>query len=218
MVYICAIMENKESKDIRKQIMLKAESMFMRLGIKSVSMDDIARELGISKKTLYQYFENKEALILQAIEAHIQDERCGIENLQQKANDAVEEMMEVAKMVIGQYQELSPSAIYDLRKYYPEAWQMIDTMQQQYIYSLILQNLQRGIADGDYRTDFDPDIMARIYVGSIELPINFTLFPIREYQPEQVFKTYIYHFMRGIVSTQGLDKMNGYMAQKQAMK
>jgi TetR/AcrR family transcriptional regulator, cholesterol catabolism regulator len=206
-------MENKDHKDIRKQIMHKAETMFKRLGIKSVSMDDIARELGISKKTLYQYFENKEDLLLQAIQSHIDDEKNGLCEMQNISTDAVGEMMLIAKHAIEEFRELSPSIIFDLQKYYPQAWALIEKQQNEHIYGVMLQNLQRGIASQDYRADLNPEIMARLHVGGIQMPVNHELFPTREFSPEQVFKEYIYHFMRGIVSEQGLQKMNAYLQQ-----
>jgi AcrR family transcriptional regulator len=208
--HFIVIMENK---DIRKQIMQKAETMFKRLGIKSVSMDDIARELGISKKTLYQYFENKEDLLLQAIHSHIEDEKNGLCEMQNLAVDAVGEMMLIAKHAIEEYRELSPSIIFDLQKYYPQAWALIEKQQNEHIYGVMLQNLRKGMEAKDYRADLNPEILARLHVGGIQLPMNPELFPSREFQPDQVFKEYIYHFMRGIVSEQGLQKMNTYLLQ-----
>lgn len=209
-------MEQKENKDTRKQIMHRAESLFMRYGIKSVSMDDIARELGISKKTLYQFFENKEDLITKTIESHLHDEVCDIDRIVGHANNALEEIMLLARHVIGQFQELTSSVVYDLKKYYPEAWNLIDQMQRDHVYKSILNNLTRGIAEGDYRNDLDPEIMARLHVGSLYLPIDHTLFPIREFQPDQVFKEYIYHFVRGVASEQGLEKINQFLQAKRS--
>lgn len=209
-------MEQKENKDTRKQIMRRAESLFMRYGIKSVSMDDIARELGISKKTLYQFFENKEDLITKTIESHLHDEVCDMDRIVNHANNALEEIMLLARHVIGQFQELTSSVVYDLKKYYPEAWNLIDQMQRDHVYKSILNNLQRGITEGDYRSDLDPEIMARLHVGSLYLPIDHTLFPIREFQPDQVFKEYIYHFVRGVASEQGLEKINQFLQAKRS--
>ena len=204
-------MENKDNKDTSKQIMRRAEALFMRYGIKSVSMDDIARELGISKKTLYQFFENKEDLILRTIESHLHDEVCDMDLIQAGAANALQEIMLLARHIIGQFQELTPSVVYDLKKYYPEAWGMIDKMQREHVYQSILDNLKRGMTEGDYRRDLNPEIMARLHVGSLYLPIDQSLFPVREFQPDQVFKEYIYHFVRGVASEQGLDKMTKYL-------
>lgn len=195
--------------------MKRAEGLFMRYGIKSVSMDDIARELGVSKKTLYQFFENKEDLIFKTIENHLSDEVCEMDKLQGQASNALQEIMLLARHVIRQFQELSPSAVYDLKKYYPEAWGMIDQMQREHVYKSILDNLKRGVVEGDYRNDLNPEIMARLHVGSLYLPIDESLFPVREFQPDQVFKEYIYHFVRGVASEQGLEKMNHYLREKQ---
>lgn len=196
--------------------MRRAESLFMRYGIKSVSMDDIARELGISKKTLYQFFENKEDLITKTIESHLHDEVCDMDRIVSHASNALEEIMLLARHVIGQFQELTSSVVYDLKKYYPDAWNLIDQMQRDHVYKSILNNLTRGIAEGDYRNDLNPEIMARLHVGSLYLPIDHTLFPIREFQPDQVFKEYIYHFVRGVASEQGLEKINHFLQAKRS--
>ena len=105
---------------VKQQIITKSEELFMRYGIRSVSMDDIARELGISKKTLYQQVENKSDLIRQIFAERSMQERLAIEAMRQESDNAIEEVVEVARFMISRLRLLSPTSRYDLEKYYQD--------------------------------------------------------------------------------------------------
>ena len=103
---------------MKEKIIQKAAEMFITLGFKSVTMDDIARELGISKKTLYQYVENKNDLIGQIFQERIKNEKQCMADIREEATDAVDEILRIARYVIQELRQMSPTTMYDLRKYY----------------------------------------------------------------------------------------------------
>jgi len=203
-------MSTSDFNDIKAAILRKAESLFMRFGLKSISMDDVTRELGISKKTLYQYFESKEALVMRIIRQHQQEEAEAIRNIKLDAADAIAEMLSIARHVILRYQHMSPSTLYDLKKYYPEAWKLVEHIQREFIYKEVKANLDRGIAEGLYRTDFNADILARIYVGSSTLLMDEQQFPSAEYHWEALYREFIYYHLRGIAAEQGRALLQKY--------
>jgi TetR/AcrR family transcriptional regulator, cholesterol catabolism regulator len=203
-------MQTSDFHDIKAAILKKAESLFMRFGLKSISMDDVTRELGISKKTLYQYFESKEALVMRIIRQHQQEEAEAISEIKQSAGDAIAEMLSIARHVIRRYQHMSPSTLYDLKKYYPEAWKLVEHVQREFIYKEVKDNLDRGIAEGLYRTDFDVDILARLYVGSSTLLLDEQQFPGTDYHWEALYREFIYYHLRGIASEQGRVRLQQY--------
>lgn len=184
----------------------------MRYGVKSVSMDDLARELGISKKTLYQYFDTKETLLLQTLEFNQACELGEIQKIKARVDNALQEIVEIAKMVVSQLQQMSPSLIFDLKKYHPEAWKILENMQLKHIYEVIKENLEKGIAQGLYRSDFDLEVMTRFYLSSFHTLLDEKIFPSSEFPRGKVFQEFIRHYLRGIVSPTGLRYLEKYLS------
>ena len=157
------------STTLDNRILIKAESLFLRYGIKSVSMDDIARELGISKKTLYQSVENKKDLLMQVIQAHVANELEAMNTIQKEATDAIDEMLRITQYVLPTLRQMSPTVIYDMQKYYQEVWQLIEAYHNEEIFDMIKTNLERGINEDVYRDDFNTDIVAKLYLSLIHI-------------------------------------------------
>ncbi|NRA48435.1 MAG: TetR/AcrR family transcriptional regulator, partial [Phaeodactylibacter sp.] len=122
---------------MKKDIIKTAFELFLRYGIKSVTMDDIAREMGMSKKTLYQYVPNKADLIDQIFQAHIDDEQCMTEEIRSTSSDALEEMLKIGQYVVQKLRSVSPAAVYDLRKYYGSIWKNMEKEMKQHVYAVI---------------------------------------------------------------------------------
>ena len=116
--------------ELKQRILHRAEDLFLRYGIKSVTMDDIARELGISKKTLYQFVENKTDLIQQIFRQKIEGEIKLIAEIRATAQDAIDEMMKIARHAIDELRKLTPTIVYDLQKYYHGTWKMMESLHQ----------------------------------------------------------------------------------------
>lgn len=182
----------------------------MRLGVKSVSMDDVARELGISKKTLYQYFPTKEDLIVRTLEFHRRCERDQIAEVLAHADNALDEMVSLAKMAIRQLQKISPSLIFDLKKYHPDAFRFLEESHRKEAFEHIRQNLEKGISQGLYLPGIHVDIMARIHVQSFNLLLDEQLFP-EDLPRAQILREYIMHYLRGLVTPMGLQYLEKYM-------
>ena len=176
----------------------------MKYGIKSITMDDVSKELGISKKTLYQYVENKKDLIDKVMQQNFANELRDIAEIHQNSKDAIDEMLQVSKHVTQQLREMHPSVVYDLQKYYRESWQEMEKFHEEFIYGQIKQNIERGQQEGLYRLDLDPDIIAKLYVSKTMVIVDESTFPLREYNRETLFLEYIFYHIRGIASLKGL--------------
>ena len=190
--------------DLKQQVLDKSQELFMRYGIKSITMDDIARELGISKKTLYQVVENKSDLIEQIFQRRIEEEKMDMAHIRDMSEDAVEEILGIANYVIQKLRQLPPAAMYDLQKYYRGTWKQMQSLHQRYIYKLIRDNLERGIRPGVYRSGIDPDIIAKLYVGKTSLVADEDMFPLKDYNIAELFRQYMYYHIRGVASPKGL--------------
>jgi len=191
--------------DQKQQILEKAEELYLKIGIKSVSMDDLARRLGISKKTLYQYVENKNDLVSQIIGCHINEEKEAVTEILNNSDNAIDEMLKVAKYVLTQLRKLSPTAVYDLKKYYRNCWEIIEKHNQFFVYNHIKHNIERGQREEIYREDVNADIIAKLYVSQNFLIVDEDLFPLREYDRDKLFSQFIMYHIRGIACPKGLE-------------
>ena len=189
----------------QQQVIFKSEELFMKYGLKSVTMDDIARHLGVSKKTLYQYFDNKKDLIQQIFNCRIDFEKDMMDTIREESADAVEEMLKVARYSIRMLRKVSPAAMYDLKKYYHHIWHSVESLHQQYFFEILRENIERGIKQGVYRPDVNADIISKLYVGKISQVVNDELFPIGEYDRADLFKEFFNYHMHGIASPTGLE-------------
>ncbi|MCB0617139.1 MAG: TetR/AcrR family transcriptional regulator [Saprospiraceae bacterium] len=198
-------------QDTGTEILKRTESLFMRYGIKSITMDDIAKELGISKKTLYQFVENKADLIKKIVYQHIQEEKKEIESIRSHANNAVEEVLALAKYVVQALRQMAPTTVYDLQKYYHDSWKLLESLHQQHVYSVIRENLETGIRQGLYRPDIDPDIVAKLYVGKTFLLVNEEVFPLRDYTRERLLHEFFLYHLHGICSPKGREQLEQYL-------
>lgn len=200
--------------ELKQRILDKTENLFMRYGIKSITMDDIARELGISKKTLYQFVENKTDLIQQIFQNKIEWELGVMAQIRMEATDAIDEMMRMAKHGVEQLRELSPTAVYDLQKYYQNTWKLMESLHQKHIYVIIKENLQRGMEQGLYRDNMNPDIVAKLYVAKTSFVADEDLFPLGEYNWEDLFKEFIVYHIHGIASPEGLKVLSKHVSKE----
>jgi len=194
--------------DKEKQILNEAEQLFKKYGFKSITMDDVSRHLGISKKTLYKYVENKADLIEKIMHNHNENEKELINQINANSTDAIDELFNIAIMVRQQLKEISPAAIYDLRKHYKRIFDMVISMHQEYIYDCIKNNLERGIESGLYRADLNMDIIARLYMAQTLGLIVDSNFPSDKYKKEKVYSEFINYHFHAITSKKGAAILN----------
>jgi len=190
--------------DSTTTILESAAVLFKRYGVKSVTMDDVSRELGISKKTLYQHVENKADLIEKTMRVFIEQEKSMIRDIKKMSQDAVHELVMLTRMITQTLCEVPPNLTYDLQKYYRKCWDIMEDYNRTYIYSVIKDNIERGIKQGAYRQDVHPDIIAKIYAGKISIVVDEDLFPLRNYNKENLFRQYMSYHLHGIASSKGL--------------
>lgn len=186
------------------KILDKCEKLFLRYGIKSVTMDDVSRELGISKKTLYQFVENKDDLVKKITKNHFEFENKVVEQIIHHAKSAIDEMFGISNWMHQLSKNLNPSLLFDLRKYHPESWQIFIDHRNNEIYNCIKHNLKRGIREELYRPDINIEILTRIYIARAEMFIDQEIFPYDKFPPEKTFPIFIDYHIRGIATPKGI--------------
>lgn len=187
-----------------QHILISAAGLFLKLGIRSVSMDDVARAVGISKKTLYQHVENKSDLVTQVLRSHLEEIEARVRSIRSgTTGNAIDEMIAICQSVVVDMRTMHPSTLHDLKKYYPESWRLLEQHKNEFVYGVVQANLQRGIDEGLYRTEIDRDIIARIYMNTIDDIVDLVQFPSTEYDFEKVYLEYIRYHLNGIATPEG---------------
>jgi hypothetical protein len=148
---------------MKDKIMSKASDLFLKLGFKSVTMDDIAGEMCISKKTIYKYFCNKEILIEEST-AMVHDEiHTIIEQIVAKNHNAIEENFEIRKMFKEMFKSADTSPVYQMKKHYPEIYAKVITREMEECNTLFKQNIDKGIEQGLYRKEISIENYMKFY-------------------------------------------------------
>lgn len=184
--------------------MERVKEMFLTYGVKSISMDDISRDLGISKKTLYLYVANKNDLVKKTMENHLAKEKEALTAITENSSDAIQEMFAIADYIRQHLRSMNHSALYDLQKYYPDSWQLYIDYKNYFVYNIIYNNIQNGIQEGLYRDDFNIDIITKIYNTRMEAMVDPAIFPQSQYGLLEVHQELLQYHLRGIVSQKGL--------------
>ena len=193
-------MENKEL-----EIVSQALRVFMKYGIKAVTMDDMSRHLGISKKTLYNFVKDKNDLVTKSLKLQCNSENKEVCSIRERELSAIEEMFEIGKFISGMLKEVHPSIHYDLEKYHPEAFEGSIKEHKENVFNCISQNLEKGIEEGYYRKDLTIKVIAHLYIRKVDLVFDASIFPPNEISFEQVYGVMFGYHIRGIASKKGIE-------------
>jgi TetR/AcrR family transcriptional regulator, cholesterol catabolism regulator len=194
-----------KDKEKENRILIQVKTLYHRYGIKSVTMDDVAAHLCISKKTLYEYFKDKEELVEKVILLEQEKDQAFFRDLQRMNRNAIEELLEAYKQIHTMYMEYNPSMNYDIRKYYPSLYTRIIRLWRSALYDNTLRNLVKGKKEGLYRSDLNTRIIAKLHVIRIETMFDHDLLTMEEVTSFKVFHEIFTHHLYGIVSKKGLD-------------
>lgn len=185
------------------KILNAADSLFRKYGIRSVTMSDIAKQLGMSKKTLYVHIENKHDLVAKMMKRHIEQDRRVCLEIQITAKNALDGLLKVNLYVQEQVKDINPSLLFDLQKYHHPVWEMCDEFHRKDLVHMVEQNLKRGVEEGLYRADIHVPLVSRLYVGMFPIISDVELFPIHQFPTHTLHKEFIQYHIHGIVSDKG---------------
>jgi TetR/AcrR family transcriptional regulator, cholesterol catabolism regulator len=188
-----------------KNILLKVRELYSKYGIKSITMDDVARELGISKKTLYQYVTDKDELVGKFIDNEIELRQEEICKCFQAGFNAIEELFEISRFMNRIMKDQNPATEHDLKKYYPHHYQKTVAVRRERIYSYVLQNLKKGKKEGLYREEMNEEIIAKLYLSRVESIHLNDLFTVEEFTSSKLFMELLEYHIRGIATEKGIN-------------
>jgi TetR/AcrR family transcriptional regulator, cholesterol catabolism regulator len=188
-------------------ILTKATEMFLTLGFKSVTMDDIASEMGISKKTIYQHFSTKPDLVKEVTLELFESISCGIDAIRENNLNPIEELFEIKNFVLHHLKNESASPIYQLQKYYPKIHSTLKKKQFEKMDECIIQNLKKGIELGLYRKEIMIAAIGRLYFAGMTSLKDVELFPTEMFNVKDLQNQYLEYHLRGICTKKGIDNL-----------
>lgn len=193
---------------MKDKILHTATELFLNQGFKSITMDDIAREMGMSKKTIYSHYSNKEAVVTASAE-HLFSSICGgIDHICARKANPIEEMYDIKRYVLEHLKGERTSPMYQLQKYYPKIHQAMRKGQYDYMQTCVTDNLERGIEQGLFISDINVQFVARIYFIGITGIKDETIFSQAQFPISDLHDMYLEYHIRGIVTPKGRKILN----------
>mgnify|MGYP001337045177 CR=1 FL=1 len=193
---------------MKNNIILKAAELFMKLGFKSVTMDDIAHQMGISKKTIYTHFNNKETIVAVVTDYVFENVCNDLDKIFELHQNPIEELYLIKKRVLEYMQKEKASPWYQLQKYYPTIFANIKQRQFGFMQQCVVKNLNRGLELELYRKNIEVQFVARIYFNGITGIKDEILFPYTMFEGEPLYEMYLEYHLRGIVTPKGRKILN----------
>jgi AcrR family transcriptional regulator len=196
--------------DVKERILLKATDLFMRYGIRSITMDEIAAQLGISKKTIYQFFTDKDEMVDGVVENHIRDNEEKCKGFHTVSQDAIHEIIIAVAETEEMLKVMNPLILYDLEKHHPKSQKKLMNHFHRFMYVMVIENLQRGVQEGLYRPGLHEDIVAKHRLESAFMCFNQDVFPHGRYKISEVCRELALLFLYSITTEEGKKLIEKY--------
>ena len=196
------------------RILTKSHELFMLYGIRSVSMDEIANHLGMSKKTIYQYFKDKDALVEGVINIEIEMHQDEFSKYAAISDNAIHEIFLTLDTVEEMLKHMNPSVMFDLQKYHSTAFEKFRTHKNTFFYEIIKANIERGKQEGLFRADIDIDVLTRYRLANMFLMFDFEHFPSNKFTPIQIISETTDNFLHGMSTQAGLKAIEAYKQER----
>jgi AcrR family transcriptional regulator len=199
---------------MKYKILETSNELFLNLGFKSVTMDEIASKLGVSKKTIYKYFANKTELVAAVTEYMFDTVSCGIDGICELKMNPIEEIFSIKRFIMQHLKDEKSSPQYQLQKYYPKIYASLTQKQFDVMQVCVLNNLKKGIENGLYRKHIDLEFTSRIYFNGMVGIKDKDLFPLTNYSMNTLMNHYLEYHIRGIATEKGLQELQKQLTQK----
>ena len=200
--------------ETKERIIEASKELFFRLGIRSVTMDDIANHLGMSKKTLYQHFSDKDELVDTLVENEIGVMQTEIQSCCFHASNAVEEVLHSMEMSNRHFSNLNPMVLFDLHKFHFESFKKFTNHKNTFLFEIIRTNILRGIEEGLYRKDINAELLSRFRLNMLLMPFNMEVFPPAQFNLNEISNAMTENFLYGLATEKGFEVIESYKQRK----
>jgi len=201
-------------KELEEKIREHALKMFMQLGVRSVTMDDVARDIAISKKTLYQFVDNKADLVDRAFTLLVDLTIPRVREIRKAGGNAIDQMFMLDEFMCSMVESHNPAVKFQLHKYYPSTWRKVEEMRFREFMATIKANLEQGMKEGLYRAGLNAELIAYMYFGKAEIMTETTWFPTEKFDMTEISHVSLEYHLRGICAPPGLEYLDKLIADK----
>jgi len=196
--------------DVKTRIVNGARELFFKYSIKSITMDDIAKHLAISKKTIYLYFPDKNKLVETLMETTLKHNETQFMKVNQEAENVIVEVFGLMKHIDAMFSKINANLFYDLQKYHPGAWKIFRNFKEDCMAKMVEDSIKRGIEEGLVRSDVNAKILSRLRIEEVEMGLNPAAFPPDQFTVTEVQVALLDHFLLGICTLKGHKLFNQY--------
>jgi len=193
---------------MKQKILEKSTDMFLNYGFKSVTMDDIANKMGISKKTIYAHYANKTNLVEHSSMHLFHKISGGIDHICSLKKNPIAELYEIKKFVMLHLKNEKSSPQYQLQKYYPKVHAALQNLQFEMMQECVVDNIKQGISQGIYREKLNIEFVSRIYFSGVNSIKDIQFFPVAKFPVSDLMDDYLEYHLRGIVTPKGRKILN----------
>jgi AcrR family transcriptional regulator len=197
-------------ENVEEFILGEAEKLFMKYGTKSITMDDIAKQLGMSKKTIYVNFKDKDDLVTNLVMKMMQKDKCNMQERTKQSENAVEEIFLMMDFLKHMLSNINPVIFYDLEKYHNKAYKIMMNFHQNHIYEHVKICLDRGVNENVFREDINTEILSQARVAQINWIFGSDLIRSGKHSLYEVIQELTIHFLFGICTLSGHTLINNY--------
>lgn len=195
---------------MKSRILEKGAELFFRYGVKTITMDSIATELGISKKTIYQHFPDKDTMVFEVVKTFIEQDVAKWDELNRLYSNVIEKMFKSFEMMKDMLTQMNPRLLFEIQKYFPNAYQLFTAHGENCIHENLVADFKKGAQFGYFRNDIDFELLARLRMAEVDLAFNPDFYPNNKLSLYETQLTLIDIFMRGILTEKGLTLYTSY--------
>lgn len=203
-------MSPKIKMEPQEKILKTSLELFFKYGIKHVTMDEIAKELGMSKKTIYQFYKEKDDLVNQLCDVSLKEQEHLFDEMNKMAKDPIHELMMISDKMRLMMQNINPMFFLDLQKFYPVAFKRFQFFKENCAYRNIHVNIKRGIEQGVYRSDLEPEFVSRLRMAQIDMLMFGNYFSYEKISFATTHALVLDMFVFGICTIKGHKLFNNY--------
>ncbi|MEY4275525.1 MAG: hypothetical protein RL638_2473 [Bacteroidota bacterium] len=195
---------------MKSRILEKGTELFFRYGVKTVTMDAIASDLGISKKTIYQHFPDKDSMVFEVVQVFIEKDLVKWKELDRLYSNVIEKMFKSFEMTKDLLLTMNPRLLFEIQKYFPKAFQLFKAHGENCIHENLIADFKKGAQFGYFRNDIDFELLARLRMAEVDLAFNPDFYPSNKLSLYETQMALMDIFLRGILTEKGLTLYTSY--------
>lgn len=198
-----------------KNILEGAKNLFMQFGLKTITMDDIAKKVGVSKKTIYQFFHDKSSIVMKSVIEHFSEHKSDINSALDNSANAIQSFYNISKCMKRHIESTNPTVLYDLQRYFPKAYKKFLEFRDSFMRTKLEKILHKGIEEGYFRPEMNVKVLVMMRIVQVESTFNAEIYPRDQFDFKMLHEQLLDHFVYGILTEKGKEKYNQYLKEEQ---